>query len=343
MAAKSPTEFFVITEKASKEGRKTVRERIVEYLSLDQKLASDLSVLFSGMADKFFRDNQTIVEFDGRYTPGKGEVFEIKDFKLDQAVTKAAKSPLTTTPLSLRRSPFPQIKAIIATEVNSPLRVIFQEFRVDQIIRQGYAFVNKFLHGKETFDLVESSGIAVGSDIDAVYDDGSLYFRSYYTANRFLDLTEYFKDATDEEIRDLLKADTLCTENENDLLDQTDAVMRRKFAIIKKTEILNLVTPEQIKAAAANQGMEVQIDDTGDHKRIVIPAERAEAKELLDFLCQARFIGPLTNELFIANSYRPAKKSGQSSQAATAPKKVVALKKASKKSAKKKSAKKKTP
>jgi hypothetical protein len=71
---------------------------------------------------------------------------------------------------------------------------------------------------------------------------------------------------------------------------------------------LKLVPPEQIQAAAALQDMDIEIQIVKNKKQIVIPSDKAAARELLDFLCQARFIGPLTQELFIANSYRPVGK-----------------------------------
>jgi hypothetical protein len=331
MSRKKPVEFFAILETAKRDSHQIIRERTPTYINMDEKIAKDLATVFTSMAETFFKDNPTVVDFDGRYTPSKGEMFVIKDFRLDAALLKAVKSPLTTPELSLSRSPFPQIKAIIASEINSPLRIIFQEFRTDQIIRQGRAFIQKLLHGKNTFDIVDQSGIAISGDVDAVYDNGNLYFHSYYTANRFADLTEYFKDATDDEIKDLLKTDGLMAADENQLLEVTDTAMRRKFSIIKKTEILNLVTPERIQAAAVAQDIDVEISRVGGRKRIVIPSDKADAKVLLDFLCQARFFGALTNELFVANSYRPVvKKAASGSQAdlARSTKKKGAKKKA---------------
>jgi hypothetical protein len=330
MSRKKPVEFFAILETARKDGRQIIRERLPAYIQMDEKVASDLATVFTSMAETFFAANE-VVDFDGRYAPGKGETFVIKGFKLDAALLKAVRSPLTTPELSLSRSPFPQIKAIIASEINSPIRIIFQEFKTGQIIRQGRAFIQKLLHGKNTFDIVGQSGITISGDVDAVYDNGNLYFHSYYTANRFADLTEYFKDATDEEIKDLLKTDGIVAADENQLLEITDTAMRRKFEIIKKTKILNLVTPESIQAAAVAHDIEVEIDRAGGRKRIVIPTGKAEAKELLDFLCQARFFGALTHELFIANSYRPiAKKAATGSQsgASRSAKKKAAKKKA---------------
>jgi hypothetical protein len=311
MATTATTEFFALTEAVTKDGRRSIRTRVPQYIGLDQKLAENLATLFDSMADSFFNSNPTVVDFDGRYTPDKGEVFVIRKFALDPAIEKAAKAPLTTEVLSLTKSPFPQIKAIIATQRNSPIRVVFQEFRTDQIIRQGFALVQKVLHGKQTFDRVDQSGIAIGNDIDAVFDKGDLYFRSYYTANRFADLTPYFKDASDEEIKDLFKLDGIVAEDEDALLEKTDTAMRRKFAIIKKTDILSLVTAKHIQATAAAQGLNIEIDPSHGKQRILIPADKAQAKEVLDFLCQARFMGALTNEVFVANSYRPLKSSSK--------------------------------
>ncbi len=335
----SKVEFFAIVETSRSEGRKTIYERKPAYVPLDQSVSSGLAAQFKAMADTFFEDNPTVIPFDGRYTPGKGETFLIENFSAEASIVAAASNPFGTPPLNLSRSPFPQIKAIIMTELNSPLRILFQEFKTSQIIRQGRAFFFGF-KGSDTYDELDVSGIAIGNQIDAVYDDGKFWFRSYYTANRFADLAEHFHDATNEEIKELLKMDGIVAENEAELLAHTDAGMRRKFTIIRDTEILSLVTPEEIRQNALSYNLDIEIDSTDGQKRIVIPSDKAAAKEVLDFLCQARFFGSLTREPFVANSFRPygngktATVGGPTSAGSRSTKKAV-KKKAAKKSARK--------
>ena len=170
MTTPATTAFFAITEVARVEARKTVRDRTPARIPLDQKIAANLTTHFKSMANTFFTDNSTVIPFDGRYSPGRGEVFVIKDFKLDSSLTAAVKGTLSASPLDLGKSSFPQIKAIVAAEVNGKIRLIFQEFKADQIIRQGWAL----FHKKTTFDMIDYAGITIGNDIDAVYDDGDV-------------------------------------------------------------------------------------------------------------------------------------------------------------------------
>ena len=289
------------------------------------------------MADAFFDENQTVIPFDGRYTPDPGEIFVIEDFKLDPTIVAAAKNPFGTQELNLSRSPFPQIKAIMMTELNSPLRIIFQGFKTEQIIRQGRALFFGF-GGKNTYSELDVSGIAIGSEIDAVYDDGKLWFRSYNATNRIVDLTEYFHDATNEEIKDLLKMEGIVAADEDELLKHTDASMRRRFTIIKNTEILSLASADEIRLEARKQGLEIDIERENGNERIVVPSSKKEAKEVLEFLCQMRFVSALTKELCVANSFRPVATKKLSANADEEPRPA---KQSSKKSAKK-TAKKKT-
>ncbi|MBL4883880.1 MAG: hypothetical protein JKY95_04985, partial [Planctomycetaceae bacterium] len=244
----APYEFFVIIEQSTRTKGQLEKKRFVQYLPLDQAVSKELETSFTSMCNNFITKSLIKVNFDGRYTPSGGERFAIPKFSMNPNIVKAAKSPLTTPILDLSNQSYPLIKAIIATQViqegnSSKLRIIFQEFRTGSIIRRGRAL----FHRNDTFQTSDQSGLAISDKIDAVFENGELNFRSYYTANRFVDLTPYFKEATKLEIRDMLDGDNLVSDDLETLLENADAVISRKFGIIKQTQILDKVTPEQIQ------------------------------------------------------------------------------------------------
>src|SRR5690606_11421123 len=117
------------------------------------------------------------------------------------------------------------------------------------------------------------------------------------------------------------------------LMSNVDSVISRKFGIVKQTGILDRVTPEQIQQAASQYDLDIELEIANGKTKILLPSEKSGAKEVLDFLCEGRFIGALTNELFTSNSHRPV---NQQRSAGGAKKKAAKKKGTKKKSAKKK-------
>ena len=74
--------------------------------------------------------------------------------------------------------------------------------------------------------------------------------------------------------------------------------------MINDSEVLKKYTAREIKSIARNSGIEIKVQD----KRIVIPADKDAAMEVLAFLDEEAYRGPFTNDLLIANSKRVLRK-----------------------------------
>lgn len=303
----SVPQFYAIVEEieVGVNGKKTGRVRKPYRISLDGVVSKELSVTFEAMSRTFFDDNPNVYPFDMRFNPGRGEMFSLENVHLSPDLIKAIKNPLSCPPLDLRSLKHPQIKAICMATVNSPVRVMFQQFATDQIIRPGYVLIMRLFQGELTYRDLDTSGLSIGNDLDAVYDNGTLYFRSYYTTNRFLDLTQYFEDASDDNIKQIFSSAPLYTENIEKVLENADSVVRKKLSILEKSQILDDFTPVQIRAALEEKGFDITIVKTPKGEDMIeFPTEKKAAKELLDLLTQSVFVGIITGTKYLTNSYR---------------------------------------
>ena len=83
-----------------------------------------------------------------------------------------------------------------------------------------------------------------------------------------------------------------------------NSYVRRKIAMINDSEVLKEYTAKEIKSIAKNSGIEIRINDG----KIVIPADKDAAMEVLAFLDEEAYRGPFSNDLLIANSKRILRK-----------------------------------
>jgi hypothetical protein len=274
-------------------------------IATSQPLQRQLKKLFDDQADEFFAAGITQVPFDGRYLPDSSEVFQIEDFALPGIIEQSISDSNSVPLLQISARNPPKIKSVYAGEVHSAtdsVYGVFQDFNSSRLLVKARTLL---LTGN-TFQVLTDGGLTLADRSEAVFDGDSLYFRSFYKTNRFLDLSSYFHDATDAEIKTVLSHERLAAEDENVTIDTADQWMRRRFGIIQQTGILDLVTPRKIREAAPAECKDLRVDirRVGGKEAIVFPANKKAAKELLTFLCEGYFHGELTRQLYKTNSQR---------------------------------------
>ncbi len=127
-----------------------------------------------------------------------------------------------------------------------------------------------------------------------------LLFESYKNVQMFLDLTRYFEEATDDDIRAVLAEEIFEVEDEQRVLDSADSVMRKQLALVRNSGILERLDPYRAQSEAEKFGVEVGVRG----ERIRFPQDRKEAKPLLNFLLERYYEGPITGDRYATNSQR---------------------------------------
>ena len=243
-------------------------------------------------------------DFKTGYTLDAGECFRIRSYKLRGWLAGKNSENIEEIKVAvINNIPASSIKGIVAfarDDENNEL-MLFQNFIEGQILRPGSILrLEGNAHG-----IIKDKTLRLNNKLTAVYSckDGKLLFDSFHYAKTFLPLSDYYYEASDGDIRNLLSHNLFICEDEQQILKNANQYMRRRFAILKDSEILDHLSAEYVQGKAAEHELPfpIQVRDG----KIVFPTGKDEAKRLLQFLNQEIFRGPLTDELYETNSKQP--------------------------------------
>jgi hypothetical protein len=304
MASPSHFHFFAITQVGPGETE-------VKRIRTSQQLQTELADFFNGQAEKFLHPDLERIHFEGTYQVDDSEVFVIEDFKIAEIFKTASLYPSQYESIVLDKTNPPTIKAIFAAShdyTSDSATIYFQSFRKTQLILKGFTLS---FHSKNTFRKMKDAGLTLDEKLAAVFQDGQLLFRSYFVVNSFLDVQEYFKEATDEEIVQVVNHPILLAEDEEQLTSISDSWMRRRFAALQASGILDQITPRKTANKARKYDVEIVVTKKKNGKdAIVFPYDKKKAKKLLTFLNEGFYQGELTDRLYQTNSQRVLPKPG---------------------------------
>ena len=226
------------------------------------------------------------IDFDIGYRPEGQECFALADYELPPWL---ADEDSETVPdldtVNDNEEALGSIAGIVAfaQDTHGEELVLFQNFTRSRVIRPGHFL---FLR-RDTYESAERPGLTLDHGLTAVYlpADSKLLFRSFRTTNTFLPLSDFYKEASEEEIREVLTHDRILPENTDAIALDPNEWFRKRFAMLRDSRVLDDFTAEEIRARSNGYPVVVQIE--GD--RIVFPAERSEAKRLLQFLNEELF------------------------------------------------------
>jgi hypothetical protein len=232
-------------------------------------------------------------------------MFEIDDFALEPPILSAAKDPDSVEALILNEETIPAIRAICAVQASrSSVRILFQSFDRRRILTTNRF---TFLQDGNAFTPLDKPGLTFGDAINAVYDNGSLLFRSYAVTARFLSLVEVFNEASEDKMKEVLDHKVLHVANIEAVLKQSDSTMRKQFAAISELGVLEKAKPNVLKDTAAEFGIALGVERHGGKLKVEFPETKKQQKEFLTFLTEGYYVGPITGNKYQSNSHRPMK------------------------------------
>lgn len=276
-------------------------ENHVQLLEVDQITQKGICKSFSDSATPLLKDKQ-IVPFDGSYKPNEDEGLSIRNFQLPENITDAIRNPLGLQSFRYIEEEVPVIRAVFVgqrREANNTevFTVAFQRFRKEQ-----YLSTRKFnlFFTKDTFRRESRWGIGITDSVDCVFTGTELRFSSYYYARQIFDLGEYYRSATNAEVRSFCDIPLLHISDKQAVQAMADTWVRRKIAMINDSGVLKNNTAEKIRNLAQRCGLVITIEDD----KVVLPTEKRKLKEFLGFLDDEVYKGAFTESTYLANSKR---------------------------------------
>ncbi len=286
--------FHLVT--ITKSGQRTELFHIPLHQRLQQQLAEEWSDQY-----EVFMENIEEIDFDPGYTPEDTERFVLNDFEPPEWLLREnSHSACDRESISRHEEELDRIKGIaaFAQEESGEEIVLFQNFSRSHVIRPGgFLFLQN-----NTYESATRPALTLDRKLSAVFlpSQRKLLFRSFRTTNTFLPLADFYAEATEQEIREVLAHPILAPEDADALATGATQWMRKRFAMLKASGILEQYSAKEIKQRSKGYDINIQILDG----KIVFPAEKNSAKKLLQFLNEEIFRGPITERLYATNSKR---------------------------------------
>lgn len=238
------------------------------------------------------------IPFDGNYSPDADEMLFIPDYELEAEIRRAVETPAGIESFVPNESNADKIKAVFVGEVCGNRTIIaFQKFKREQYI--SVKGINLFFD-RDTFVQEKRFGISISDEIDCIYEDGKLLFKSFFMARQIFSLMAYYRQATQGEVEQFTQLKELAMDNVELFIGQADSRVRKKIASILDSGVLEKYSAREIQRIGKRTGINVVIRD----EKIVIPAGKKDMKIILGFLDEEVYKGSFSNATYITNSKR---------------------------------------
>lgn len=282
-------------------------------LELDRDTQRSVCKSFSDAVDSMLRGRE-VVDFKVNYKPEDDEILRIENYLISDGIKDAIRNPLgidsyqknAEVEAEPNQGGYPEIKAIFVGEkTQSPagelFSVAFQKYRREQNLS---ALPFRLFFSNDTFKQEKNFGIGITDSVDCLFSRGDLQFLSFYYVRQIFDLREYYRSASDPEVEAFTTNDALMFEDADKFRGTANTYVRRKIAMINDSDVLKKHTAKHIKKTARASGITITVQDG----KILIPADKNSAMEVLAFLDEEAYRGPFSNDLLLANSKRVLRK-----------------------------------
>lgn len=276
----------------------------IQRFVLDANVQAELTAYIEEQ-EKLFNSAAAEIPFDGKYKPDAGEVLVIDSFDDIDGLAAAIAAPMGVPEVNPSPDLFDQVCSLFfgRVEANGSTTVLLQNFDRRRVLSTSGLSI---FHSTNVFKKIEGVGLTVDWKLAAIMNGNVLKFNSFHNARQIFDLSNYYIEATDADIKTFVATDTVLID-ESVLVDLADTWIRRKIALVQQSQILTKVPLIEIQAAAAGFGIFLKLTSVNGQDQLEFPETKAELKTLLRFLDEDYYESPLSKTHFITNSKRAAK------------------------------------
>ena len=238
------------------------------------------------------------VPFDGRWKPDENELLTVEVTPEAETLRETLDgNPTAVETLDLANFANYEIKALFTGDgTNDAGRVLVQRFTAGQVLDRKFTLI---LQGN-SFRRLTAPAFALANSLAFVIDGGLIKFKSFSNLRSIFDVKEIYRVATDQELRYFAGHPSLRVAELESFVLTADQITRKLINAVVASGVLDVYTPTEIQEAAASTQLNLELEDG----RIILPAERREVKDLLQFLDESRYNGPLSGRTYVTNSRR---------------------------------------
>ena len=182
-------------------------------------------------------------------------------------------------------------------------RILLQSFSPRQLLSK--RSVISLLLETQTYTRLTRPGFHLDDKLTCIVESGSILFRSLYKMGRIIDTSEIFGAATEKDVESFARSHSnlFAIDNVDAFVESTNRNARKYIASLSRSQALSTHSAQSLQAAALNTKLSVQVNNG----RIVMPSGSREITELLRFLNDGRYVGPVSGQTYISNSRKLAR------------------------------------
>ncbi len=272
------------------------------HIILTSPLQLELSDIFQTQITNFQNVTNSF-EYDGRYKTEINESLYIDKFPLPAEIINLTRGQVTVPNLTKNELENSKIVSIFGIKIGKTgnYTIGFQSLTSSNLIKP-----NRYnlTFSQNTFSRNNDPGITINENVVAVFHDNKLFFKSFSQARRVLDLTEYLKSASDNEIEDFLRENPVILENKDKFNEAKDEWIRKKIFLIHNDQVLQNTNINAYKKAARTMKLKMKTTMVGKIEKIILPSDKRELKLTLNLLDDDILDSIVTHKRYISNSKR---------------------------------------
>ena len=250
---------------------------------------------FNGQYKNFTDGVRHQVAFQGDWTPKEDEVLTLPLNAEALALTAATQATVATVPpIDAKNFEQEQIKGLLVEQPGG--RILIQNFSTQQLLLSRASLI---LDG-QTFKAMDAPAFSIGTSLVAVIEGQKIHFKSFAMLSRIIDLSEYHQAATDADIDTLAKHKKINFQDVQSLKDTANLTTRKSLHAILNSGVLDKLPAKSFETRAAALG--IALKTTGG--KLQIPSDPASLRDVLHFLKNEVYEGPLDKQIYVANAKR---------------------------------------
>lgn len=276
--------------------KKTHHQRYeIFFLKVDEDIIDELRELFSSGITYY--SNKERCSFTNLPSVNSDESLCIENYIIPKEVSsELAKGEGSQIEITANHFKEYDIKALFMYDYDLNL------YSFKRITADNYFISNQlllFFTGKQ-YNKFDSNIISIPDETTAIYIDNTLLFDNYNSAKSILDLSEYYKQASEDDVNTLMSKTIFYnqTKAKKYLLERPS--LSRLVAMIIDNKVLNKYTTEYIVELAQTHNIELEVDEK-TQKIIIDWEDPQKLKKTLRFLTQHTFLTTFDHKPAMAN------------------------------------------
>lgn len=270
-------------------------------LDIEQATQNRLETQFFQHATKITNPNLVAIPFTREnFSPDETEVLEIQPFDLPAYIFDTINNAVGAPTISSNSQLISDIYCVFGYDITQD-KIIFQ------VIPKSQRLSNKTFNiilGQTGFTELSAPGLIISESCHAVYENSCLKFKSLFWLKQIFDITSYYRVATEADVDSFAQTPSIKVDNLTNLKKNSGQWARTRIAYILDSGVLTNFPVTSLVQKAASFNLTLQTVNEAGVDKILIPDSPKDLRNILKFLEEEYYEGPITGVAYETNNKR---------------------------------------